>query len=113
MAIYTKTPQQIELMRQAGRIVAQTLHLVKEQVKPGVTTRELDEVAYNFIRSQGAIPTFKGYHPYPTIPAFPGTLGTSVNEQIVHGIPGDRVLVEGDIISIGCGAIYRGWPGAS
>ncbi|HEX8230950.1 MAG TPA: type I methionyl aminopeptidase [Chloroflexia bacterium] len=113
MAIYTKTPQQIELMRQAGRIVAQTLHLVKEQVKPGVTTRELDEVAYNFIRSQGAIPTFKGYHPYPSIPAFPGTLCTSVNEQIVHGIPGDRVLEEGDIISIDCGAIYRGWHGDS
>ncbi len=113
MAIYTKTPQQIELMRHAGRIVAQALQLAKERVKPGVTTRELDEVAYNFIKSQGAIPTFKGYHPYPQIPAFPGTLCTSVNEQIVHGIPGDRVLEEGDIISIDCGAIYRGWHGDS
>ncbi|HEX8231639.1 MAG TPA: type I methionyl aminopeptidase, partial [Chloroflexia bacterium] len=113
MAIYTKTPQQIELMRQAGRIVGQALQLVKEQVRPGVTTQELDDIAYNFIKKQGAIPTFKGYHPFPSIPAFPGTLCTSVNEQIVHGIPTERVLEEGDIISIDCGAIYRGWHGDS
>ncbi|HET6261370.1 MAG TPA: type I methionyl aminopeptidase [Chloroflexia bacterium] len=113
MAIYTKTPQQIELIRQAGRIVGQALQLVKEQVKPGVTTQELDDIAYNFIKKQGAIPTFKGYHPFPSIPAFPGTLCTSVNEQIVHGIPTERVLEEGDIISIDCGAIYRGWHGDS
>lgn len=113
MAVYTKTPQQIELMRHAGRIVAQALQLAREHVRPGVKTRELDEIAYNYIKSQNAIPTFKGYHPYPSIPAFPGTLCLSVNEQIVHGIPGDRVLEEGDIISIDCGAIYRGWHGDS
>jgi methionyl aminopeptidase len=111
MAIYLKSRQEIELMRQAGRIVARTLQLVSEHVRPGVTTGELDELAYRFIKSQGAVPTFKGYHPYPMIPPFPGSICASVNEEIVHGIPGNRVLKEGDIIAIDCGAIYRGWHG--
>lgn len=113
MAIYTKTQQQIELMRQAGRIVAQTLQLLQEHVKPGVSTKELDKLAYSFIKSKGAIPTFRGYHPYPKIPAFPGSICASINEQIVHGIPTDRKLEEGDIITLDCGAIYRGWHGDS
>lgn len=100
-------------MRHAGRIVAQTLQMLSEHVKPGVTTRQLDELAYNFIKERGAIPTFKGYHPFPTIQAFPGSICASVNEQIVHGIPGDRVLKEGDIITLDCGVIYRGWQGDS
>lgn len=100
-------------MRQAGRIVAQTLHLLAEQVKPGVTTRELDEMAYRHIKSQGAIPSFKGYHPFPSIQPFPGSICASVNEEIVHGIPGGRELKEGDIIAIDCGVIYRGWQGDS
>jgi methionyl aminopeptidase len=111
MAIKLKSQQEIELMRRAGRIVGQVLQLLAEHVKPGVTTRQLDDIAYEFIRSQGAIATFKGYHPYPSIQPFPGTICASVNEQIVHGIPGDRVLVEGDIISLDCGAIYRGYHG--
>ena len=81
-------------MRRAGRVVGQVLQLLSEHVKAGVTTQELDEIAYKFIRDQGAIPTFKGYHPYPSIQPFPGTICASVNEQIVHGIPGDRVLKE-------------------
>ena len=70
-------------------------------------------MAYDFIKSQGAIPSFKGYHPYPDIQPFPGTICASVNEEIVHGIPGGRVLKEGDIIALDCGAIYRGWQGDS
>ncbi len=113
MPIYLKSQPEIKLMRQAGRIVGQTLQLLAEHVKPGVTTRELDNVAYDFIKSQGAIPTFKGYHPYPDIQAFPGSICASVNEEIVHGIPSNRKLEEGDIIAIDCGAIYRGWQGDS
>src|SRR5947209_7414402 len=100
-------------MRQAGRIVAQTLQLLKEHVQPGVTTRELDNMAYEFIRSKGAVATFKGYAPFVDVQPFPGSICASVNEQIVHGIPGDRVLQEGDVISLDCGAIYRGWHGDS
>ena len=113
MAILIKSHKEIELMRQAGRIVAQTLALLSEHVKPGVTTGELDKMAYEFIKSQGAIPSFKGYHPFPDIQPFPGTICASVNEEIVHGIPGGRVLKEGDIIALDCGAIYRGWQGDS
>ncbi len=98
-------------MRHAGRIVGQTLQMLSEHAKPGVTLQELDALAYKFIKGQGAIPTFRGYHPYPAIPAFPGSICASVNEQIVHGIPNDRPLQEGDIVSLDCGVIYRGWHG--
>src|SRR6478672_11542639 len=111
MTIFLKSQKEIELMRHAGRIVAQTLQMLAENVKPGVSTAELDELAYNFIRGQGAIPSFKGYQPNPDLPPFAGTICASVNEEIVHGIPGDRVLKEGDIISLDCGAIYRGYHG--
>ena len=113
MPIYLKSPKDIELMRKAGQIVAQALQLLAENAKPGVTTAELDELAYKFITSKGAIPTFKGYAPFPSIQPFPGSICASVNEEIVHGIPGGRVLKEGDVISIDCGAIYRGWHGDS
>ena len=111
MAIYLKTQKEIDLMRRAGRIVGQTLQLLAEHVKPGVTTAELDDMAYKFITSQGAIPTFKGYAPFRTVAPFPGSICASVNEEIVHGIPGERVLKEGDVISLDCGAIYRGYHG--
>lgn len=113
MAIILKSPKEIELMRQAGRIVGQTLQLLTEHVRPGVTTLELDEMAYKFITGKAAIPTFRGYAPYTNIAPFPGSICSSVNDEIVHGIPGDRVLQEGDIISIDCGAIYRGYHGDS
>jgi methionyl aminopeptidase len=113
MTIYLKRKEEIELMRRAGQILAQTLQLLSDNVKPGVSTRTLDEMAYNFIRSQGAIPTFKGYHPHPSLTPFPGTICASVNEEIVHGIPSDRTLQEGDIIALDCGTIYRGWQGDS
>src|SRR5687768_13814026 len=113
MTIFLKTQPQIELMRKAGQIVAHTLDMLTEHVKPGVTTAELDRLAYEFIRSQGAVPSFKGYKPWNDVMAFPGSICASVNEEIVHGIPGPRKLEEGDIIAIDCGAIYRGWHGDS
>ncbi|KJR46999.1 Methionine aminopeptidase [Desulfosporosinus sp. I2] len=105
--IELKNASQLELMRKAGRIVAETLELVREHAKPGVTTLELDRIAEKYIRSQGAIPAFKGYN------GFPATLCTSVNEQVVHGIPSLRNLDSGDIISIDCGAHIEGFFGDS
>ncbi len=92
-------------MREAGRIVAETLALLTERAKPGMTTAQLDRIAYEHIRERGAVPSFKGYN------GFPASLCISVNEQIVHGIPGERVLEEGDLLSMDCGAFYRGFHG--
>jgi methionyl aminopeptidase len=104
--IQIKTPEQILAMRRAGLVVARTLGMLREAVRPGISTADLDEMAEREIRSAGATPSFKGYHGYPA------SICTSVNEVIVHGIPRpDKVLVEGDIISIDCGAIVDGWHG--
>lgn len=103
--IELKTLSQIASMRKAGQIVAETLALMREMVHPGVTTQELDRVAEDYIRKQGAVPAFKGYN------GFPATLCTSVNEQVVHGLPGLRKLESGDIISIDCGAVIDGYFG--
>jgi len=92
-------------MRAAGLVVAQTLHLAKSLAVAGVTTGEVDHQAEAAIRAAGATPSFKGYH------GFPGSLCISVNEEVVHGIPGERVLMEGDLVSIDCGAIVAGWHG--
>jgi methionyl aminopeptidase len=100
-----KTPDQILVMREAGLVVARTLELLRESVAPGVTTSALDAIAEESIRSQGAVPSFFGYHGYPA------SICTSVNDEVVHAIPGSRVLAEGDQISIDCGAIVRGWHG--
>lgn len=102
--ITRKTPDQIAVMRDAGRILAQTLKLVGAMVAPGTTTRDLDKEAEQFILSRGGKPTFKGYG------GFPATLCTSVNDEIVHGIPSkQRILRAGDIISIDCGVTYKGF----
>jgi methionyl aminopeptidase len=103
--IQVKKPAEIDAMRVAGLVVARTLELVQRAVAPGVTTGELDLLAEESIRSAGAVPSFKGYH------GFPATLCTSVNEEIVHGIPGPKILRDGDIVSIDCGAIVDGWHG--
>jgi len=104
--IVLKSPREIELMRSAGKIVAQTLALVKERVRPGVTTADLDRFAEAAVRKEKAIPSFKGYR------NFPASLCLSVNEQIVHGIPSrTQVLAEGDLVSVDCGAIVDGWHG--
>ncbi|WP_117213301.1 type I methionyl aminopeptidase [Allorhizocola rhizosphaerae] len=106
MEIELKTPEQLGLMRRAGLVVAAALEAVREAIKPGVSTAELDAVAEDVIRSHGAVPSFKGYH------GFPATICSSVNEQVVHTIPdAGHVLREGDLISVDCGAILDGWHG--
>lgn len=92
-------------MRAAGAVVADALGAVREAVAPGVTTAELDEIAAGVLRKAGAESSFMGYHGYPA------TICVSVNDEVVHGIPGDRTLAEGDIVSIDCGAIVSGWHG--
>jgi methionyl aminopeptidase len=104
--IEIKTPEQVAMMREAGLVVARTLRTVAQAAVPGATTAELDALAEHEIRAAGAIPSFKGYHGYPA------SICTSVNNEIVHGIPSqDRRLHEADIISVDCGAIVDGWHG--
>jgi len=105
--IIRKSKPEIEKMRQAGLIVAAVLKELASMVEPGITTRDLDRVAEKRIREAGAIPTFKGYHGYPA------SICTSVNDEVVHGIPGNKRLREGDIIGIDCGATYQGYVGDS
>ncbi len=100
-----KTPDQIRKMRVAGVVVGETLELVRGQAVDGMTTGELDKTAEQYIRGRGATPSFLGYH------GFTGSLCVSVNEEVVHGVPGSRVLREGDLVSIDCGAIVDGWHG--
>jgi len=102
-----KSPDQIDLMRKAGLLVGETLALLREAAVPGVTTGDLDALAEEHIRSKGGVPSFLGYG----YPPFPATICASVNEEVVHGIPGPRELVAGDVISIDCGAIVEGWHG--
>jgi len=104
--ITIKSARELELMREAGRIVAQVLAEIREVVAPGVTTADLEAVARRIIVDEhGAIPSFKGYR------GFPGMVCASINEEIVHGIPGQRALHEGDIVSVDVGAIYKGYHG--
>ena len=105
--IYLKTDEEIELLRAANQIVARTLAEVAKVIAPGVTTLKLDTIAEEYIRSQGAVPGFKGYG------GFPGTLCVSVNENVVHGIPSNYALREGDIVSVDCGAVKDGYNGDS
>ncbi len=105
--IILKTPEEIQTMTKASSLVADTLRSLIPRIKPGVTTEELDQFAEDFIRSRGGIPAFKGYRSYPK------TLCTSVNEEVVHGIPSRRVLKEGDIIGLDLGAIVDGFYGDS
>lgn len=103
--IVIKSPLEIEIMRKAGQIVARTLLEVERAIRPGVRTSELDRIAEDTIRKAGAQPSFKGYR------GFPGSICASVNEEVVHGIPGQRRLEDGDIISIDVGAYYGGFHG--
>ncbi len=105
-----KTKVEIKKMQEAGRVNALVLEEVKSMIKPGITTKELDTAAEAIIRDHGGIPTFKGYPgPYP----YPATLTISINEELVHGIPSGRVLVEGDIVSVDCGTTLDGYIGDS
>ena len=105
MSIIIKSDREIAIMRQAGRIVATILGMLSEQVRPGMKTKELDIIAARELERLGAKPSFKGYR------GFPATLCVSVNDEIVHGIPGERVLDEGDIVSLDLGAIFMGFQG--
>jgi len=108
--IILKNNLELKAMREAGRVNAQVLSLLRKMIKPGVTTLELDQAAEEYIRSHGGTPIFKGYPgPYP----YPATINASINEELVHGIPGDRKLIEGDIISIDCGTLLDGFVGDS
>ena len=102
-----KTAEEIELLRENALIVSRTLAAVAKEIKPGVQTKTLDKIAEEFIRSEGAVPGFKGYR------GFPATLCISLNEEVVHGIPGERVLLNGDIVSIDCGCLKHGYYGDS
>jgi methionyl aminopeptidase len=106
--ITLKTPQETAKMREAGRIVAEMLAACRAAVRPGVTTGELDRIAAEVLKRHGASSNFKGYG-VPVLPPFPGVICTSVNEQVVHGIPGKRRLKEGEILSIDAGAVVEGW----
>jgi methionyl aminopeptidase len=104
-----KSRREIEKMRQAGRIVAEVLALVEAELKPGVTTGHLDRLAERHIRGSGAVPSFKGYG-HRSNP-FPASLCISLDDEVVHGIPGDRTIRDGQVVSIDAGAIYDGWHG--
>jgi len=116
MAIELKSPEQVAIMREAGRIVAEVYEVLRPHVVAGVTTLDLDRMAEEYIRKRGAIPLYKGYVPSggQGIPPFPGTICASVNEVICHGIPSNKLrLQEGDIIGVDIGVQFRGWCGDS
>ena len=120
MAIIMKTPEQIEKLREAGRIVAQTYEELRPHVQPGVTTAELDRIAEAYIRGKGAMPMYKGYGAVRNRagrmvrPPFPATICVAINDVVCHGIPSARqVLQEGDLVGIDIGARYHGWIGDS
>ena len=111
--IFLKTNDEIELLRESNLLVGRTLAELAKIIKPGVTTKELDKVAEEFIRDNGAIPTFKGF-PNPNGSPYPASICTSVNEQVVHGIPSDKIVLrDGDIVSVDCGTYMNGFCGDS
>ena len=107
--ITIKSEEEVKVMREAGRVVGQTLQILKEAVKPGLVVKELDKLVRKEYAKRGVIPTFLGY----AEPPYPATVCVSVNEELVHGIPGSRVIKEGDIVSIDLGATYKGFVGDS
>ena len=112
MAVRPKTPEELMIMREAGRINALALQAMREAVEPGVSTLELDQIAAEVLRKHHATAAFLGYAPGGNKPPYPGTITASINNELVHGIPSaDRVLQEGDIVSLDCGTIYNGYVG--
>ncbi|MEW5993294.1 MAG: type I methionyl aminopeptidase [Candidatus Zixiibacteriota bacterium] len=105
--IQLKTKEEIEIMRRAGRVVALTLDMVAQEIRPGMTTAELDRLIEDFIRSHGAIPAFKNYR------GFPASACISIDDEVVHGIPGERIMQEGEIVSVDVGSIVDGYYGDS
>ncbi|GCF11490.1 type I methionyl aminopeptidase [Dictyobacter arantiisoli] len=120
MAVLLKSRKEVDNLREAGRLVAETFEVLRPYVKPGVSTDELDKIAEDYIRGKNAIPLYKGYgahpggHGRPAVPPFPGTICASVNEVICHGIPStDKILQDGDIIGVDIGVLLNGWSGDS
>lgn len=109
--INIKSPSELEKMRRASAIVSKAIAAVTAAIRPGITTQELDKIAYDVVRTAGAKPSFKGYSIAAHVPPFPATICASINNELVHGIPGRRALIEGDIISIDMGAIWQGYHG--
>src|SRR5512133_2138117 len=105
--LYIKTDEEVGLLKKSNLLVSRTLAEIAALIRPGITTLYLDKIAEIFIRDNGAVPAFKGYG------GFPNTLCTSVNDEVVHGIPSNYALREGDIISVDCGVILNGWYGDS
>jgi methionyl aminopeptidase len=105
--IFLKTREEIELLRESNRLVGMTLGEVSKHIRPGISTRELDKIAEDFIRSHGGVPGFLGYG------GFPNTLCISINDEVVHGIPSTRRVEEGDVVSVDCGALKNGFHGDS
>ena len=103
MAVSIKSEREIQLMRESCKILAKVYEELEKAIRPGVSTKELDKLAEKLIRGYGCVPNFLNYN------GFPGTICASVNEEVVHGIPGNRILKDGDIISIDCGCIYKGY----
>src|SRR3569832_66212 len=101
--IFVKSEEEIELIQEGATILSRVHGRIAQEIRPGITTQKLDALAEEFIRDNGGVPSFKGYK------KFPATLCTSVNEYVVHGIPGDYVLQEGDIVSVDCGVCYKGF----
>ncbi|MBN1203219.1 MAG: type I methionyl aminopeptidase [Anaerolineae bacterium] len=113
MAVIRKSPEELMIMREAGRITALALDAMRQAVRPGISTQELDEIAADVIRSHNATAAFLGYPPGSPYP-YPATVTASINDELVHGIPcRDRILKEGDIISLDCGVVYEGFVGDS
>ena len=111
MAVTLKSPAEIERMRRAGRVVAEVLALVESELRPGVSTAHLDALAEAHIRRSGAMPSFKGYPGVNPRRPFPASVCVSIDHEIVHGIPGERTIREGQLVSIDAGAIVEGWHG--
>jgi len=111
--IHLKSAREIDHLRESADLVGRTLAEVAKHVRVGTTTAELDAVAEDFVRTHGAEPAFKGYEISGSVPPFPGTLCTSVNDVVVHGIPGDYALQEGDLLSVDCGVELNGYYGDS
>lgn len=109
--IVLRSKSEIGAMRRAGNLVARALGMIQPRIRPGVRLRDLDGLVEEFIVSEGATTVYKGYQPNPSVPPFPATICTAVNEEIVHGIPGRRRLREGDIVGIDIGAVLDGWVG--
>ncbi len=103
--VTVKSKTEIEYMKAAGRVTYETLKLMEEKTRAGITTKELDKIAEKYIRSQGCVPSFKGYG------GFPGSVCISINNEVIHGIPGNRTLKEGDVVSFDVGACYKGYHG--